>query len=935
MAENTIQRVIEIDASTSTKTVRELQTEVEQLRKKLAELQAGTDGYAAAEQKAAKAQQELNAAFEIARPDAKDLLATVEQLAEAEARDAEEVNKLVGALQAYRDAGYDVSGSLAAVSTATEQATTTTTQLDEGVNRLRESGGELIDMLVRDQQELAAVTEQRKALNKEIAQGLITEEQAREIKGELLAQETVYKNRISESRQELKAVNKTVQAAEGSYDQMSQSLGRLRDMYRQLSKEDRNSTAGQNMLNNIRNLDSELKQIDASIGNYQRNVGNYDGAIGKLSPTLDKLLQGMQNLSQGSLTFTGVIKGGIEALKGLTRQALAFIATPLGAAIMAIVLAYKAVTNAINTMNEAIEGNVELMQQQEREQTKAEAWRIEEQKATEESAKRWIKVKGAIGEAWQAVKIFYTYANTLQFGKLWKIISGVGDTKQALANIEDLKKQLHELRVGDPDEKRLGSIEQIGKLKSEIASLREKSQNQEAYNEDEREKFLREAVEKNKELYALKRRELDLQLQIAEAQHNASPDSKEFQEQWANLRNQQYTLAEQEANAERMLTRSLNKFTTDSSVDAAKKAADETEIIQQETLKIQQGLRAETEENEIKTAKENYEQDLANFNKTVKEKGISEEAAAAYRKALAEQNEADIAEIRHKYLLKAWEEQEKEDKRQEEITKKQQEAAKKDLKNDMSDLDRNAARETAEAKRDIDDPEKLEQELQNIQQRLYEAKIGLIDEMLKDETLDADTIKELSNQRADLEIKNIERVSEAEKKAADEKKKRDKLTQETALNIASSTLNSLSSIIGEETAAGKAAAVAVATIDTYKAANSAYASLASVPYVGPALGAAAAAAAIVAGIANVKKILATKEDGSNASSIASTPTTTTPAIVTPPAVIEQVPLTRTLTSASEEERLNQMASPQRVYVVYDDIAQAGQNVQVQQTESTF
>lgn len=52
----------------------------------------------------------------------------------------------------------------------------------------------------------------------------------------------------------------------------------------------------------------------------------------------------------------------------------------------------------------------------------------------------------------------------------------------------------------------------------------------------------------------------------------------------------------------------------------------------------------------------------------------------------------------------------------------------------------------------------------------------------------------------------------------------------------------------------QAAAIAEATIDTYKAANGAYASLAKIPYVGPALGAAAAAAAIVAGMARVASI---------------------------------------------------------------------------------
>ena len=55
---------------------------------------------------------------------------------------------------------------------------------------------------------------------------------------------------------------------------------------------------------------------------------------------------------------------------------------------------------------------------------------------------------------------------------------------------------------------------------------------------------------------------------------------------------------------------------------------------------------------------------------------------------------------------------------------------------------------------------------------------------------------------------------------------------------------------------GKAAAIAKAMIDTYQSATAAYASLASIPYIGPALGAAAAAAAVAAGLANVAAIRA-------------------------------------------------------------------------------
>lgn len=53
---------------------------------------------------------------------------------------------------------------------------------------------------------------------------------------------------------------------------------------------------------------------------------------------------------------------------------------------------------------------------------------------------------------------------------------------------------------------------------------------------------------------------------------------------------------------------------------------------------------------------------------------------------------------------------------------------------------------------------------------------------------------------------------------------------------------------------GKAAAITQAVIQTYQSATGAYAAMASIPYVGPALGAAAAAAAIAAGMANVAQI---------------------------------------------------------------------------------
>jgi TP901 family phage tail tape measure protein len=68
---------------------------------------------------------------------------------------------------------------------------------------------------------------------------------------------------------------------------------------------------------------------------------------------------------------------------------------------------------------------------------------------------------------------------------------------------------------------------------------------------------------------------------------------------------------------------------------------------------------------------------------------------------------------------------------------------------------------------------------------------------------------------------------------------------------------------------GKAAAIAETIVNTYRAAQGAFAALASIPYVGYALGAAAAAAATAAGLARVQSIRSTDMGGASGSPVLS------------------------------------------------------------------
>ncbi|MGL5904199.1 MAG: hypothetical protein ACRCZO_16070 [Cetobacterium sp.] len=75
------------------------------------------------------------------------------------------------------------------------------------------------------------------------------------------------------------------------------------------------------------------------------------------------------------------------------------------------------------------------------------------------------------------------------------------------------------------------------------------------------------------------------------------------------------------------------------------------------------------------------------------------------------------------------------------------------------------------------------------------------------------------------------------------------------------TTSALKTALGEGSALYKAAAITQTIIETYKGATAAYASLSTIPIVGPALGVAAAAAVTAAGLANVAKIRSAREQG--------------------------------------------------------------------------
>lgn len=166
---------------------------------------------------------------------------------------------------------------------------------------------------------------------------------------------------------------------------------------------------------------------------------------------------------------------------------------------------------------------------------------------------------------------------------------------------------------------------------------------------------------------------------------------------------------------------------------------------------------------------------------------------------------------------------------------------------------------------------------------------------------------------------------------------------ETLFTVASATSSIMSSIAdlyeqdGENNKKSAQKAknirIASATIDTISGAVAAFMQYQKQgipqPYAS-ILGAAQAAAVTAAGMAQIAKIKSTSFSGSSSSAGGSMN-----ASVSAPSIGTEITPTRNVTSASEEARLNQMASEQRVVLVMSDLETKQGQIKVQTEESSF
>lgn len=806
MAED-IKRVIEVDATSSSKTIRELREEIEKLKKTLSELTAGTKEYADAQARMSQAQEEVNQAMEIS---AKDEDAQVKSMQELRAIIDENTGSfgfLVARMQELK-AGIDATNA--------------------NVRQLKkdyQSGKISVDAYTQGLQE-----------NLEELQKLRTEQ--------------------GDVRSSLNASTKALLAAKGSYVEMSQTLGQLRNAYRQLSKEQREGAFGTEMLNNIRRMDKELKAIDASMGNFQRNIGNYASVAKGFTPLnfqVQQIARELPSLTMSLQQFFLAISNNLpmlsdelirarEANKALKaegketipvfKQVVSSIVSWQTALVVCITLLTafgKEIGGFIDNLfnikspadeaSEAIERMDDAIEDIERSANRAATALINQYTAAliaaGRSTEEIARAQKTYNEAMLSMDV-----DTAQkkLDKYKDMLSGVNDQINALRT---------ESEIAEEDAGLLGNM-LFGGPSSDI---------EEAISELEK-----------------KREDLIIKIDNAEAE-------------LARARNSRQKSQSDAINAEIKAEQDRQKEMERSAKAAAKAAEEErkraeaireaNETVRNETAMMQAELNAGTESGDLALAQEKYRQELAAFEAMVDEKQIAEELAMERRKLMTEKYGQEIADIQAKYL------------------KQEKDQILKALDEEMTAEFEADKKRLAETKKSNDDRERLAVEA-------YKNRM------------------QLANQTAAL-------------------------------------LQTSAQLVGESTAAGKAAAIAATTINTWACAYEAYrAAFNPGGMWSPALGATYMANAIATGFLSIKNIMAVNTSSGSGSGVSSAmPTVSTPAIVTPPAVVQEVTTVRSLTGASEEERLNQMASSQRVYLVYSDVEQAGKRVEVQQSDTSF
>ena len=778
-----------------------------------------------------------------------------------------------------------------------------------------------------------------------------------------------YEERVEEIDKVQDKLNKAMKAtgdkakdAEGSYNALSKKMSELKKAFKETNDEaERDKLAKQ-----IVGINDQLKEMDASIGNYQRNVGNYEGAFTKGLAGITSQIQALGNP-------LAIAKNGVNALGNAFK---ALITNPVGAFIMAIVVAVKALKKgfeqsetASNSLKKAFSAFQPVIN------------------AINNAFTGFAKLVGNIAE-----KAIPALVNGLQKAGDWMMtllnkIGIVSDKKlnefrksieaqkEAVKTTQDLTDREIELT-----EKRRKFQVNEAKTEMEVSELRSKAADKDKYSAKEREKFLNQAIAKerklNDEKLALAQEEYDILKKKSELTDNDAETNDALAAAEANLYN---TKKEYYAKERELISQ---KIAAGQELSAAEKKILEE---QKEELKKVGEIKNRAElsqlsskDRELKILEDKYKEEKALLEKYEQDTTQLTKEYEAQRQEIINKNGGDKAkEIDERAIQSLMDSTD----RQLAILKKRYEEEKELLEAngvDTVNLTKEYERQVAEVKagegegkiKDINDNSALERDIADktifielekkekllqIERERLEGTKAIYEELYKLDDLSEEKKQEYADKIKEIDaalIENSHNTKEVQKaQAQDLINTYNQVSQsigELMNNVAEIWQDSIKQRVKngkiteeqgkKEFENSKKLQIATAIINGLAGVATAVSTAMSLgPITGPIVGAANSALVIATTAAQIAKIKSTTFDGggssidSDISSAAATPTT---------AAVEYTPKYSTnVTGESETVNLANAVSEkqkdQRVYVVESDINEAGKRVEIREAESTF
>lgn len=244
-----------------------------------------------------------------------------------------------------------------------------------------------------------------------------------------------------------KMVNSAKQATDFASDSilgMEKQYKNLYNTYKMLTEAQRESDFGKNMAQSLNSLSEKLNESKQEVGNYKDNIGHYTQSI----------MDAFDKMGVAAKTMNSPMKAAATGVKSLSAAMKTLIANPVGAIIMAIVVAFKALVAIVKKAKDAINKNEES-------QMKLREAMAAFQPVLDTITNMWdklgqilVKVIGWAGQAVTAVRRFFS-SDKKSFDEQQKVYSDLAKSQNEL-----IKKKREYSKLNSQDKADLESLKE-------------------------------------------------------------------------------------------------------------------------------------------------------------------------------------------------------------------------------------------------------------------------------------------------------------------------------------------------------------------------------------------------------------------------------------------------------------------------------------------